>query len=146
MKKFYTVNRPMVSAEDFDGETVVIHFDTGNYYSLDNFGSLLWQAIESGSNLGQLPEILQNHFPAAETAWADLVDKVTAELLKEDLIRPLAEPPQKPSKDLDLTILGPAPRPADLGTVSKFDDLQEMLLMDPIHDIDDEAGWPHARQ
>jgi hypothetical protein len=26
-----------------------------------------------------------------------------------------------------------------------FDDLSELLVADPIHDVDEEAGWPHRK-
>jgi len=146
MSKYYTINRPMVSAEDFDGETVVIHFDTGNYYALDHFCSLVWQAVEQGFDLELLPGLLKNHLVAAESELEKLVDKVISGFLEEELIRPVSTPSPNPATELDLSNFTPAPLGTDTGTMTRFDDLQELLLMDPIHEVDEEAGWPHVKK
>jgi hypothetical protein len=31
-------------------------------------------------------------------------------------------------------------------TVEMFDDLADLILTDPIHDVDQNAGWPHRPQ
>jgi hypothetical protein len=142
----YEVNRPMVSAELFDGETVIIHFDTGNYYSLDAFGSIVWQAIEQRLDLDTLTEILKNHLATSEETVSARVEKTVRELIKEELVRPgTTSADSDPAEKLDLSSLEPGKLSDDAGALVKFDDLQEMLLMDPIHDVD-EAGWPHVRE
>jgi len=42
----FRVNSPTVVSETVDGEVIMIHLDTGNYYSLRSTGSLIWDAIE----------------------------------------------------------------------------------------------------
>jgi hypothetical protein len=29
--------------------------------------------------------------------------------------------------------------------LEKFDDLQDLILLDPVHEVLEEEGWPHAR-
>jgi len=140
----YEINRPMVSAEAFDGETVVIHFDTGNYYSLGSLASIVWKAVEEQGDLDQLAEILEKHYGRSRTELVNLIEKVTCEFLREGLIRP-AESPAAIDLERKLCPFPPGPLADDTGGLTKFDDLQEMLLMDPIHDVD-ETGWPHANQ
>ena len=65
---------------------------------------------------------------------------VTA-LLDEDLIEDVEE-----VDDLDRhdAVAGDGERrPFSPPQVQRFDDLQELLLLDPIHDVSDQ-GWPHT--
>ena len=36
---------------------------------------------------------------------------------------------------------GPLPEPR----LEKFDDMQQLILLDPVHEIDETAGWPRMR-
>ena len=44
----FRINKPKVIHEDFGGEVVIIHFDTGRYYSLNKTASFIWQLIDGG--------------------------------------------------------------------------------------------------
>ena len=138
----YEINRPMVSAEAFDDETIIIHFDTGNYYSLDSFSSIIWQAIEARVDVAVMSDILMTCFKkVSHSELQNRANQLIAELLTEDLIRPaeITEPGKTALQLADCE----EELPENAGRLIKFDDLQELLLLDPIHDVD-EAGWPHA--
>ncbi len=140
--KIYEINRPMVSAESFDDETIIIHFDTGNYYSLDSFSSIVWQAIEERIDVTTLPNVMTTCFKnVSHSELQRRIDQLITELLAEDLIRP-AETLE--TGNTELRLAGDTEGlPENAGHLIKFDDLQELLLLDPIHDVD-EAGWPHT--
>jgi hypothetical protein len=77
--------------------------------------------------------------PTAQNA----VDRFVSELSNEGIIVPLetdgpnGHPPAAPEFATPPGAFGP-PR------LQKFTDMQELLLLDPIHEVD-EAGWPHTR-
>jgi hypothetical protein len=62
---------PQVHARSFDGETVVLDLTAGKYFSLDEVGAAIWDALTS--NKTQLEEIVQHVVAAYE------VDAATAE-------------------------------------------------------------------
>ena len=33
-------------------------------------------------------------------------------------------------------------KPLAAPVLNKYSDMQDLLLLDPIHDVDEEAGWP----
>jgi hypothetical protein len=139
----YEVNNPMVSAEAFDEETIIIHFDTGNYYSLDSFSTIVWKAIENRVDITSMPEMLSEYFKNTSSEELHiLLNQLVAELLREDLIRPSMCDSPGTTELQSVKICDELPK--DAGCLTKFDDLQELLLLDPIHDVD-EAGWPHAQ-
>ncbi len=45
----FRINRPRVTHETIDGESVMIDFDTGNYYSLNPVGSAIWDLVDAGA-------------------------------------------------------------------------------------------------
>jgi hypothetical protein len=110
--------------ETIDGEVVAIDLETGTYYSLRATGALVWAGID------------------ARVAVADIaagigigIDALIADLEAESLIRPATEPPTPWSCEPDPD--APAPE------LERFTDLEDLLLLDPIHDVDAE-GWPRT--
>ncbi len=139
--QIFRVNRPTVSAESFDDEVIIIHFENGNYYSLDAFGARAWEALENGTGREQIIRHISARFRAEREEIARRLDSMLTELLAEDLIREIAGDAEELISSEALDALEDLPENA--GTLLKFDDMQELLLLDPIHDVDD-AGWPHS--
>ena len=48
----FCINRPRVAHETIDDESVMIDFDTGNYYSLNPVGSAIWEGVADAYNQG----------------------------------------------------------------------------------------------
>ncbi len=124
----YEVNRPDVVDESVDGEVLIVHLGTGTYYSSRGAGDAAWQMLASGRTpaeaatpLGQSEQALQQFL---------------AQLVAEDLLRPR-------SGDVsDIAELQPVAGPLLL---EKYTDMQELLLLDPIHDVE-QQGWPAAKE
>ena len=125
------VNHPTVVAEVFDGEGVIVHLGTGLYFSLDEVGTPLWSLIEAGSDVEALYALLVDDASMALDEAARTVRTLLFHLADEDLIvvDGTLEPADRPPV-----------RPVEL---RRFSDLQDVLLVDPIHDLDlDGDGWP----
>ncbi len=124
----YEVNRPDVVDESVDGEVLIVHLGTGTYFSSRGAGDAAWQLLASG----RTPAESAGPLGQDEGSIADFL----ARLLEEGLLRP---------RDGEA---GPLPdvRPAAGALLlEKYTDMQELLLLDPIHDVDDEEGWPNVR-
>ena len=130
MNLTYRVNPANVVHDVFeDGEAAIIDLRTGTYYSLNTSGAALWPHLVDGTNIDALI--------AAAGATGTLADEVrafVASLLSEGLVE--ETPDSVASTDVAVaTPITTAP------SFERFDDLQELLLLDPIHDVGD-AGWP----
>ncbi len=136
----YRVNAPKVVYEAFEDETVLINLDSGNYYSFSGSGALIWDRIVSGESIASVIEYLQDRFPDT-TDIALSVEDFVRELIKENLIvknsSGIAENVRQGKAEM--LALARFERPV----LQKYSDLQDMLLLDPIHEVD-EMGWPHA--
>jgi hypothetical protein len=139
---FYQVNRPDVVMESFGGETVLVQMKSGNYYSLQGSAPLIWDLIDQGSSVEDAGDFLLASHAADEEEVRRSVLSLVDELLAESLIVPLVGAPNGPA--------GKAPAPVEPGTpfvppvLERYTDMQELLFLDPIHDVD-ASGWPHRK-
>lgn len=115
----FQIKGPDVVDEEFDGEMVVLNLQSGQYFGLNQYGAALWTAILAGAD-------------PAEIAGPDGAT-FAARLVELDLVSESKEAAQ-PAEKLDFT---GAP------TIDVYDDLSDLILADPIHDVDESRGWPN---
>ena len=136
----FRVNTPTVTHETIDGEAVIINLDSGNYYSLVDVGSFIWGLVERGASAGEVQDVILRTYQGDAAQVNRGVQDLLAELQQENLIVPVDG---AVTFDTTQVLSGnghekPAFNPPQL---HKYSDMQELLLLDPIHDVD-EAGWP----
>src|SRR4051812_38031759 len=133
---YYRTNVPDTASELFDGEVVIAHYGSGLYYSVSQGGALIWRGLHCGLSVSEIVDWLTGHFEAEAAALPAQVGAFVARLRDEGLLIEVAacekigEPP---------AITVEAWREP---VFERFDDLQELLLLDPVHNVT-EAGWPH---
>ena len=140
LPRCYSVNRPKVIYEVFEDETVLIDLDSGNYYSLSGSGALIWDCIVRGDSVGSVIENLHERFRGRD-GIASAVDDFVRELAEENLIVKNSSGAAKNMKQGKAQI--PSLARFEKPVLQKYSDMQDLLLLDPIHEVD-ETGWPHA--
>lgn len=136
----YRVNAPTVASETVDGEVVMINLESGNYYSLRASGAAIWDAIEQGVPVADIADGLRRGYAVPDAAAT--LDAFLAELVADDLVLP-DEPPAA-ARSWDPPALGAdgfAPP-----QLEKFVDMQHLILLDPVHEVDEAEGWPRPRR
>jgi len=134
----YKIKSPTVVSEIIDGEAVIVNMENGNYYSLDDSGAFLWELICKGSNIEETCSAVDEHYAESDTAVEPAVSALVNELLKEELIVSLeggAEAGSSASPNLEN---GQTEARFTSPELKKYTDMEEVLLLDPIHD--DEEG------
>jgi hypothetical protein len=131
-------NIPTVVAEVIDGEAVLINFETGSYYSLNGAGAAAWEALVGGTTIDGLVRKLESLYDSGQDEIRASIVGLTAELKEEGLIVETNAHPESDSAPDVSTPQVPFVAPS----LNKFTDMQEMLLLDPIHDVG-ETGWPY---
>jgi hypothetical protein len=122
-----------IAAEDFDGEFVVLDLTVGRYFSLAGGAAIAWRALAGGHTLGAAVTAFPEADPRRGAVMQFAEQLVTYQLLKAGAGAPAPDPAV-------LAQLAASPGPFE---IEVFDDLADLLLADPIHDVDAEAGWPH---
>jgi hypothetical protein len=135
-KHYAAASRDIVS-ESFDGDFVVLDLSCGKYFSFSDSGNVLWEAISSGV----APQSLLRA-AAGPTSHADL-EAFVGKLIEYGLIaeRSNGIPPEATEELLSRLALS-----SEKPDLSVFDDLADLFLADPIHDVEEEAGWPAMKQ
>ena len=138
----YRVNTPHVIAETIGGETIIVHLSTGCYFNLGGTAVEIWDGIAAEQPTSSIVQqlVLRYDAPAQEieTAASQLFD----ELRREELIVG-ADDDGAPTAT-NSTAEPASPRaPFVEPSVSKFTDMQDIILLDPVHEVD-ARGWPHT--
>lgn len=126
----YRIDRPQVIDENFDGEVIVVNLSLGNYFSLQGTAAEAWQRIAAGDTPAVIVADWQARFGVdAEADLAAFLNRLVEEQL-------LAEGSGDAEGESTFRAASYAPPVAE-----KYTDMQELLLLDPIHDVDP-MGWP----
>ena len=137
----FKVNTPTVTHETIEGEAVIINLDSGNYYSLVDAGSLIWALVDRGASASEVHELLQQSYQGDATDIDRGVQELLAQLQQENLIVSVDEAAAADLAGVLPSTNGHEKPSFNAPSLNKFSDMQELLLLDPIHDVD-EAGWP----
>jgi hypothetical protein len=142
----FSVNTPTVAHESIDGEVIVINLISGNYYSLEGTGAEIWESIDGGYSLPKITALLADRYTTDAVNIAPIIDRFVAELERENLI--VARTQDEPARQLEVCEslddgrkINPQSTAFTPPTINRYSDMQELLLLDPIHDVD-AAGWP----
>ncbi|MDB5507211.1 MAG: pyrroloquinoline quinone biosynthesis protein PqqD [Devosia sp.] len=129
----FAIASPEIAAEDFDGEFVVLNMETGKYFSVAKAAAVVWRGLVAGLSL----ETLAAALPADAARYAEIATLVEFLVTNGLLIASDAPPVTDAGIAADLAAAEPQ------FTVEVFDDLADLFIADPIHDVEATAGWPH---
>jgi coenzyme PQQ synthesis protein D (PqqD) len=136
----FRVNSPSVIYERFDDELVAIHLDSGSYHSMFGAAADAFVLLAEEATAVELADALAAKYAATsgqiETALAPFLEQLQTEKL---VVRVETRKPRGPlliaGDKSGLRFTPP--------TLQAFHDLENLLLLDPIHEVGDE-GWPQA--
>jgi len=131
---------PAVSSETFDDEVVIVNFDTGKYHSVQGTGVVIWRMVESGAGRSEIAARVQAEHDGDPAEIAAAVESFLAHLAAESLIVAFEGEPAEVAPPSGLAARTPFRAPV----LNTFSDMQELLWLDPIHEVD-ESGWPVAK-
>src|SRR5438270_13579788 len=137
----FRVNTPTVSHEIIDGEAVIINLDSGNYYSLTGAGSVIWSLILAQQSLNEICKHVSASYDGDANEIRAGVEELLVQLESENLIvAGDSDNGADSTRGVDPAMNAErhAFRPPIL---QKYTDMQQLLLLDPVHDVDD-MGWP----
>jgi hypothetical protein len=133
-------NHTHVVHETIDGETILIHLGTGTYYSLDRAGSEAWELLAPGATREYLLAAGRGRYLGDPLVIEMGLSGLIEELLAEELLVECDAPaePATPGR------LPAGQVPFAVPVLQAYTDMQEFMLVDPLHEVDEVAGWPHV--
>ena len=130
-------NLPVTASEDFAGETVVIHFDRGTYFSLRGSAGTIWSLLQEPTSVGAIVAASRAHGGALPSDFETTLASFVGKLAEHDLITSSPGPESAPLISADAVASFAEPPSLEVYT-----DLSELIAMDPVHEIDVFTGWP----
>jgi hypothetical protein len=135
---YYIFQNKIFDLEDFNNEIVIINTSTGSYYTISGSAVSVLRWFFLPVTIEQVTHLIQETFPN-ETSYASSF----VEWLKlQGLIYPIEISEANP----EVPITAPVSNTIIFNewTYSRFDDMSDLIRLDPIHDVSDK-GWPHRK-
>ena len=135
----YAVASPDIVSEDFDGEFVVLDLGSGKYYSMDAAASALWRAITAGVSMQVLVAAVEDAAAAGTGITTQAIHDYAERLAAYGC---LARSDVGGSAPLDPALAEVLKTSTGAPKVEMFSDLADLIMADPIHDVEETVGWP----
>jgi hypothetical protein len=143
----FRINKPKVIHETFEDEVVILNLDSGNYFSLNSIGTQIFDLLECGTSIMETLKVISGSYKGNLDHIEKEISGFVDQLILEELIVPLTV-----GNDTAGTAVPCGSKTSELSpgnemcifespVLQKYTDMQELLLLDPIHDVDD-MGWP----
>jgi len=71
---------------DLDGESVLLHLGSGQYFGLDEVGTLIWQLLVEGRSLDEIEERIVAEYDASAEEVENDVLRIVEELTQNGLV------------------------------------------------------------
>lgn len=132
----YKLNEEKMFFDMADGQAVVINYISGMYYGTTMLGSVILDRLVHGN----APDNIKNAVKSLSGCPEDVdeqIDTFIAQLLEKEILisgdtlsggeEPIGETALQDGFVLNL---------------DEFVEVQDLILADPVHDVDVEQGWP----
>ena len=130
------IDSPQIVHEAIDGEVVVVNFKNGRYYSLEKVATEVWDAIAQGASIPSIIAQLAERYEGDRADIERAVNDFVSILVKEGLVVV-----SNGGADAAVVVPRPAPGagrpPFQPPTVVLYNDMEGLLLIDPVHNAED---------
>lgn len=133
-----------VVSEEIDGEVIIVNLKNGSYYSLTQSATVIWSCLARGETVGEIQSALERCYLGDARVMQQGLTELIRALEAEQLIR---------RGDAGARTNGAPPADAPTGErqpylpplFERFTDMGDLLLLDPVHEVEGEKGWPHSK-
>ncbi|MTJ10253.1 PqqD family protein [Anabaena sp. UHCC 0204] len=143
----FKINVPKVVHEMIEGEVVIVNLEGGDYYSLVTVGADIWEKLARGLSRGEILAKIVSGYDSSSETIATAINNLISELQRENLIsidttdgenQTYTDKDNSPTEATEKLKFEPP-------VLNKYTDMEELLALDPIHDVEPEMGWPSAK-
>jgi hypothetical protein len=131
----YVLNDEKMFSDIADGIAIIINSETGIYFGMNNFGTTVFENILNGVSTEDILGAVQKIPGAPEDAPARLEAFIQI-MIANDLIK------EGQGSGEGAALNEEAVKKDNFALeVREYNDAQELLLADPIHEVKEETGW-----
>lgn len=143
--KTYRIDSRRIAHQAIEGEIVIVNLDNGVYYSLRDTGAAIWASVEHGGDAAKIVADLRNRYEAAPGEIEAAVERLLADLQAEEILSGQSPANSAGAATTEETAAATAKVAFVAPVLEKYSDMKDILMLDPIHEVDDNAGWPSAK-
>lgn len=136
----YVLNDSKMFSDIADGIAIVINSETGIYYGMNGLGTAIFDSLMSGASTEAVLAALKA-IPGAPDNMEERLDAFVDTLKGFEIIIPGGDgtaQAELAAKSAEEDNYNPQ--------VVAYDDAQELLLADPIHEVKEDTGWQPDKQ
>jgi hypothetical protein len=133
----YKINEEKMFADITDDVAIIINNETGVYYGMNGFGTSVFENLMNGTSSAEVLEKLKS-MPNIPSNIEDNFNIFITALLEKELLIPSNE--EISGKEIKINEELAISDEFSL-SVREYNDAQELLLADPIHEVKEETGW-----
>lgn len=141
MTRVFRIRESAVASEIIDGEAIIMQLRTGHYFSARNTGAVIWSLFTQGVHLPTVSKLLADATGASIDEVRARVSDFAADAERHMLGAVEEVVDQAASIPPQITMIA-VPAQWVSPVLEVFSGMQDLLLLDPIHDVSNEAGWP----
>ncbi len=130
-------NLRVTASEDFAGETVILHFDHGTYFSLRGSAGTIWSLLQEPTSVSAIIAVSRALGGSLPSDFEATLSSFVGKLIEHDLVT--GSPGPEKALVLSADAIASLAEPPNLEI---YTDLSELITMDPVHEIDVLTGWP----
>jgi hypothetical protein len=132
---------PNIVYEESDAEIVVVNLIEGVYYFLTGTAAYTWMSLHAGQSISEISQSLAPNDKDLESIHQD-IESFVRNLLELSLVEQVNQMRQTLDRQPAVTeyVTNDYVPPA----LETYADLQDILLLDPVHDVD-VSGWPTTK-
>lgn len=132
----YKLNEEKMFFDMADGQAVVINFISGMYYGTSMLGSVILERLVHGNAPDQIKNAVKSLSGCPED-FGTQIDTFIEQLLEKEILVPGDTLPGG-----NEVIGEEALQDGFVLNLDEFAEVQDLILADPVHDVDVEQGWP----
>jgi len=129
-----------ILSDVFGEEVVLVNLDSGMYYSLRGSATQIWIRLFNQYSLIEILADLIQIYQVTENQLIADINLFVTQLLELKIIKTATDAERKEIDFISKDVLIDYSTPV----VEIFSDMQEILLLDPVHDVD-KSGWPISK-
>lgn len=131
--RIYAAN-PRIVADDFGEETVLINVEKGLYFSMQGSAPDIWRAFATPRPLAATVASLAAEL---DDAAQEELGRIARLMVEHELLIEGEAPAESGAPLRSLAALSfTAP------VLGVFNDLAELIAIDPVHEVEESSGWP----
>lgn len=131
----YKLNEEKMFYDMAEGQAIVINFTTGMYYGTSSLGSAVLDSLVAGADVQSVLTAVQA-LAGCPSDMEEQLNTFIVQLLEKEIL--------VPAEGTGAAVVIDASSLTDGFnlTVDEFAEVQDLILADPVHDVDVEQGWP----